>query len=122
MRCRIGRFSLISSRMNSWLYLLLAIILEVTGTIFLKLSEGFTKVLPSVAMLFFYALGLTVLAMALKKIDIGVAYAVWSGLGTALIATIGIFWFQEPFTIIKIISIGLIILGVIGLNVGGQIQ
>lgn len=94
MRCRIGRFSLISSRMNSWLYLLLAIILEVTGTIFLKLSEGFTKVLPSVAMLFFYALGLTVLAMALKKIDIGVAYAVWSGLGTALIATIGIFWFQ----------------------------
>lgn len=108
--------------MNSWLYLLLAITLEVTGTIFLKLSDGFTKVLPSVAMLFFYALGLTVLAMALKKIDIGVAYAVWSGLGTALIATIGIFWFQEPFTIIKIISIGLIILGVIGLNVGGQIQ
>ncbi|OQW90527.1 MAG: hypothetical protein BWK79_19660 [Beggiatoa sp. IS2] len=108
--------------MNSWLYLLLAITLEVTGTIFLKLSEGFTKVLPSVAMLFFYALGLMVLAMALKKIDIGVAYAVWSGLGTALIATIGIFWFQEPLTIIKIISIGLIILGVIGLNVGGQIQ
>jgi len=55
----------------------------------------------------------------LKRIDVGVVYAIWSGVGTALIATIGILWFKEPVTLIKIASIALIILGVVGLNLGG---
>jgi small multidrug resistance pump len=103
----------------SWLYLVLAIIFEVTGTICMKLAEGFTKLAPSVLMFVCYALSLTMLTFALKKIEVSVAYAVWSGLGTALIASAGILWFKEPLTALKIASTGLIILGVIGLNMGG---
>jgi small multidrug resistance pump len=103
----------------SWLILIIAIILEVFGTISMKLSEGFTKVGPIIAMFIFYAFGLSLLALALKKIDISIAYAVWSGLGTALIAIIGMLWFKEPATLIKIVSILLIIIGVIGLNLDG---
>lgn len=99
-----------------WLYLILAIVLEVSGTISMKLSEGFSKPLPSVLMMVFYLLGLSLLAIALRKIDLSIAYAVWSGLGTALIALVGILWFKEPMTALKIVSIGLIIFGVLGLN------
>ncbi len=103
----------------SWLFLLLAIISEVTGTTCMKLSAGFTQLLPSVSMVIFYGMSLTSLTMAIKKIDISVAYAIWSGLGTALLTTIGILWFKEPATALKIISIGLVIIGVIGLNMSG---
>ncbi|GIU81189.1 MAG: QacE family quaternary ammonium compound efflux SMR transporter [Acidobacteria bacterium] len=99
-----------------WIYLILAIVLEVSGTTSMKLSAGFTKKLPSVLIFVFYGLSLTALTFALRKIDISIAYAVWSGLGTALIATIGILWVREPVTIVKIISLSLIILGVIGLH------
>ncbi len=103
----------------SWLYLFLAIILEVLGTTSMKLSEGFTKTLPSIVMFVFYLLSLISLTLALKKVDVSVAYAVWSGLGTTLIAIIGIFYFKEPSTTLKLVSIGLIITGVIGLNLSG---
>jgi len=103
----------------SWFYLILAIILEIAGTTSMKLSQGFTKTLPSIAMFFFYILSLISLTLALKKVDVSVAYAVWSGLGTTLIALIGIFYFKEPSTAIKILSISLIITGVIGLNLSG---
>ncbi len=103
----------------TWLLLILAIVLEVFGTLCMKLSEGFTKLIPVIAMLTFYAVGLSLLAITLKTIDISIAYAVWSGLGTALIAIIGMVWFKEPFTALKIFSLFLIILGVVGLNLGG---
>lgn len=103
----------------SWIYLLLAIILEVLGTTCMKLSQGFTKVGPSILMFVFYGLCFSSLTLALKEIEVSIAYAVWSGLGTALIATIGILWFREPVTAIKITSLGLIVAGVIGLNLRG---
>ncbi|MEH1770595.1 DMT family transporter [Nostoc sp.] len=103
----------------SWLFLFLAIISEVTGTTCMKLSAGFTQLLPSVSMVIFYGISLTSLTFAIKKIDVSVAYAIWSGLGTVLIATIGILWFKEPANALKIISIGLVIIGVIGLNISG---
>ena len=103
----------------SWLYLVLAIMLEVSGTTSMKLSQGFTKILPSVLMFLCYGLSLSALTLALKKIDVSVAYAVWSGLGTALIASVGVLWFREPLNALKIISLLLIIMGVIGLNLGG---
>lgn len=106
----------------SWLFLLLTILSEVAGTTCLKFSEGFTKVLPSILVVVFYGLSFYLLSLTLKKIDVGVAYAIWSGLGTALIATIGILWFKEPANAFKLISLGLIILGVIGLNLGGGIH
>ncbi len=100
----------------SWIYLIVAIVLEVSGTLSMKLSEGFSKLVPSIAMLVFYLLGLSMLALALRKIDVSIAYAVWSGLGTAIIALVGILWFEEPITLLKIISLGLIIAGVVGLS------
>jgi small multidrug resistance pump len=105
----------------SWLFLIVAIILEVAGTTFMKLSQGFTRLIPSFLVFILYGLSLGSLTLALKKIDVSVAYAVWSGIGTALIAGVGIVWFKEPAGAAKMISIGLIILGVIGLNLSGGI-
>jgi small multidrug resistance pump len=100
-------------------YLIIAIIFEVAGTTCMKLSYGFTKAVPSVLMIILYLLSLASLTFALKKIDVSVAYAIWAGIGTALIVTVGILWFKEPVTALKIISLGLIIIGVIGLNLSG---
>lgn len=105
--------------MQHWLFLAVAIFLEVAGTTSMKLSEGFTRPLPSVLLFVFYAASFAALAFALKKIEVGVAYAVWSGLGTALIATIGILYFRESVSALKLISILLIIAGTVGLNLSG---
>ena len=104
----------------SWFYLVLAIILEVAGTTAMKLSEGFSKIGPSIAMIVFYIASLFALTLALKKIDVSVAYAIWAGVGTSLIAIIGIIYFKEPLTLIKAISIALIIIGVVGLNLSSR--
>jgi len=105
--------------MQYWLYLSGAIVLEVAGTTSMKLSAGFTKILPSVLIFVFYSASFVALTFALEKIDVSVAYAVWSGVGTALIAVIGMAYFRESATIIKLASIGLIIVGVVGLNLSG---
>ena len=99
----------------SWVYLICAIIMEVIGTTNMKLSEGFTKTLPSVLMFVFYGFSFAFLTLALKKIDLSLSYAIWSGVGTALIAAIGVLYFKEPVTAIKLVSIGLIVIGVVGL-------
>lgn len=106
----------------SWLYLVLAIVLEVSGTTAMKLSQGFTQMLPSVLMFLFYGLSLGALTLALKSIDVSMAYAIWSGLGTALIATVGVVWLKEPLNTLKIVSLLLIIIGVIGLNLSGDVH
>ena len=106
----------------SWLYLVWAIVLEVSGTTSMKLSQGFTKILPSVLTFVFYGLSLSALTLALKKIDVSVAYAVWSGLGTALIAGIGVLWLKEPLNTLKVVSLTLIIIGVIGLHLSGGVH
>jgi len=99
-----------------WFYLILAITLEVAGTTFMKLSEGFTKTAPSVAMFVLYILSLTALTFALKRFEVSTAYAIWSGLGTALITAVGIVLFKESVSVVKILSIALIIIGVVGLQ------
>ncbi len=106
----------------SWFYLVLAIVLEVSGTTCMKLSQGFTRILPSVSMFLFYGLSLSALTLALKSIDVSLAYAVWSGLGTALIVTVGVLWLREPLNALKIVSLTLIIIGVIGLNLSGGVH
>jgi small multidrug resistance pump len=100
-------------------FLILAILSEVAGTTSLKLSEGFNRLIPSLAVVLFYGMSFTFLSFALKRLEVGTVYAIWSGVGTALIATIGILWFKEPLTALKIGSLALIILGVIGLNLNG---
>jgi small multidrug resistance pump len=100
----------------NWFYLLSAILFEVLGTTCMKLSEGFKNLIPSILIFVFYGCGFTFSTLSLERIDVGVAYAIWSGLGTMLIASIGIIWFQESMSWVKFLSIVLIITGVIGIN------
>jgi small multidrug resistance pump len=100
----------------AWFYLTLAIFTEVAGTTSMKLSQGFTHLQPSVFIFVFYGMSLGFLTLSLKRLEIGFAYAIWSGLGTLLIFIIGICFFHEPITSIKALSLACIIVGVVGLK------
>jgi small multidrug resistance pump len=102
-----------------WIYLLIAILTEVVGTTLMKVSQGLTRLIPSVLMFVLYGISFVFMALALKKIEVSTAYAIWSGLGTAVIATIGIVWFHESINFPKLLGIGLIIGGVLLLNLKG---
>jgi len=106
--------------MNPWLILILAILLEVSGTICLKLSHGMTRTLPILGVTIFYLSTFTLLSLSLKTLDMGTVYAIWSGVGTALIATIGILFFGESLSWIKMAGLGLVITGVILLRVSSN--
>lgn len=106
--------------MMNWVLLIIAITFEVLGTTFMKLSRGFTRPGATVVMFVAYAIGLSLMNLVLKKMDVSIVYAIWSGVGTAMVAVIGFLWFKEPVTAIKIISITLIIFGVIGLNISAS--
>lgn len=107
-----------------WVLLTVAIVLEVAGTTNMKLSEGFTRTLPSVLIFVFYGLSFTAFTFALKRLDLSLSYAIWAGAGTALIAAIGVIWFKEPVTALKIASVLLIVVGIVGLNLSmrGAVQ
>ncbi|EJL43404.1 MULTISPECIES: DMT family transporter [Brevibacillus] len=100
----------------SWVYLLLAILLEVAGTTSMKLSEGLSRPIPTVLMFVFYVLCFSSLSLALKEMEVGTAYAIWSGLGTAMIAVIGVIVFKDAFTVKKVVAVALIIVGCVLLN------
>jgi small multidrug resistance pump len=102
-----------------WLYLLVAILTEVVGTTLMKVSQGLTRILPTVMMFVLYAISFVFMALALKKIEVSTAYAIWSGLGTALIAVIGIAWFRESINLPKLMGLVLIVVGVVLLNLKG---
>ena len=103
-----------------WVLLIVAIVLEVVGTTNMKLSEGFSKLLPSLLVLFFYALSIVALTFAVNRLDVSMAYAVWSGMGTALVAVIGLWFFQESITATKVTALGLIIAGVVMLHLTSE--
>lgn len=103
-----------------WLALAGAIVLEIAGTVSMKLSHGFTRMLPSVLLFILYGLSFGLMTVAVKKIDMSVSYAIWSGVGTATIALIGVFAFRESLSFVQVISIVLIIAGVVGLRAGAQ--
>lgn len=100
----------------AWLLLLTAILMEVTGTTFMKLSDGFRHGWFAVAVFLFYGLSLAAFVVALRKIDLSVAYAIWSGVGVALVATVGMAYFDEPLTTPKLACLLLIVIGVVGLQ------
>jgi multidrug transporter EmrE-like cation transporter len=104
------------------LMLAAAILLEVCGTTCMKLSDGFTKPAWTGLVVVFYALCFWALSVALKTLPVGVVYAVWSGVGTVLVAVVGLVVFEEPMTALKALSIGLIVAGVAGLqySLGGR--
>jgi len=104
----------------SWILLIAAICMEVCGTTCMKLSDGFSKWIPSVLIFVFYALAFILMTFAIKKLDLSITYAIWSGVGTFLIALIGLFWFKEPLTILKASSMILVIAGIVGLNLSSS--
>src|SRR5215216_3595338 len=100
----------------SWLLLVASIVLEVLGTVSMKLSEGFSRPLYSALVAVFYAISIAGLALVLKRIDVSVAYAVWSGLGKAFIAMVGVRVFGEALSVVKVVAVILIVEGVVMLN------
>ena len=106
--------------MATWLYLASAIGLELGGAWFMKQSARFTKPLPSVLMFGFFAASIAALNLAARQIGIGIAYAVWAGLATSLITALGYYVYGEPITRLQLLAIGLIVIGVILLNVSPQ--
>jgi Membrane transporters of cations and cationic drugs len=103
--------------MKMYLILLLAIIFETIATSYLKQSEQFTKFLPSIITILGYAAAFYCLSIVLKSIPVGIAYAIWSGVGIILIALIGFFVFKQHLDLPAIIGLGLIIAGVVVINV-----
>jgi small multidrug resistance pump len=98
-----------------WYYLAVAIFFEVLGSTSMKLSNGLTRLEPTLLMFGFYAVAFACNAMALRTLDLSVTYAIWSGLGTALVAVIGMTYFQEPVSALRLFSIAFIVIGVVGL-------
>ncbi len=103
--------------MSPAVLLVIAIVSEVIGTVLLRMSDGMSKLVPSIGMLAAYGVSVYMLALVLKHFDIGFTYAVWSGVGTAAIAVIGVAAWGEPMGALKVLSIAAVIAGVIGLNV-----
>ena len=102
------------------LLLSFAIVTEVAGTVALRYSDGFTRLLPSAFVVLGYGISFWLLALVLRELSVGTTYAVWSAAGTALIAVVGVFAFGEPATALKLASLALIIIGVVGLNMAGS--
>lgn len=102
---------------KSYVFLLLAIAFEIIATTFLKKSDGFSKVLPSIITVVGYSAAFYFLSLTLKQIPVGITYAIWSGVGIVFITLIGIFAFKQTPDLPAILGIILIIIGVIVINV-----
>lgn len=102
--------------MKSYLFLFLAIVCELTGTTFIKKSEGFTKLIPSVIVVVAMVAAFYFLSIATKTIPIGVAYAIWSGVGIVFITVIGALVFKQAPDFYAIVGLSLIVAGVLVIN------
>lgn len=103
--------------MMKYLFLSIAIIAEVIATSALKSVEGFTKLWPSVIVVAGYGVAFYFLSMTLKTIPVGIAYAIWSGLGITLVSIIGYFFYKQSLDFPAILGLGLILAGVVVINV-----
>jgi small multidrug resistance pump len=101
----------------TYLYLFLAIVAEVIATSSLKAAEGFTKVVPSLIVVIGYIAAFYLLSLVLRSMTIGIAYAIWSGVGIILLAIVGAITFREIPDLPAVIGMGLIISGVIVIHV-----
>ena len=99
-----------------WIYLFIAIVSEVIATSALKAAEGFTRLLPSITVVVGYALAFYFLSLTLRFIPLGIAYAIWSGVGVALVTLIGWIVYQQDLDLTAVVGIGLIIAGVVVIN------
>jgi small multidrug resistance pump len=100
----------------NFLFLIVAVAFEVVGTSALKASEGFTRLKPSLVVLVSYAAAFYFLSLTLKVIPVGVAYALWSGIGIVLISVVGYVWYRQSLDLPAIVGIALILAGVLVTN------
>lgn len=105
--------------MKAWIFLLCAALLEIGWAVGLKYAEGFTRLWPSVATIAALAASFWLLALAARTLPIGTAYAIWTGIGAAGTAALGMVLFKEPATAARITCIVLIVAGVAGLKFFG---
>jgi len=103
----------------AWVLLAIAIASEIVATTSLKQSEGFTKPGWSVVVVVGYAISFFLMSQVLKTVPVSVAYAIWSGAGTAVVAAIGMIVLGEPVSLLKVGGIAMIVAGVVALNMGG---
>ncbi|MBM3575494.1 MAG: multidrug efflux SMR transporter [Alphaproteobacteria bacterium] len=103
----------------AWLILLVGSLCEVGWLIGMKYAEGFTRFWPSVIMVFFMAASIGCLGLAVKEIPAATAYAFWTGGSIAAVAIVGVYLFNEPATLLRLASIALILLGMVGLRLSG---
>lgn len=99
-----------------WFYLTVAGLFEIGWAVGLKYTEGFTKPVPTVLTLAAMAVSLWLLGLALKELPMGTAYAVWTGIGSVGTAILGIWLFGDPATVLRLLCIGLIVAGIVGLK------
>ncbi|MEY9844029.1 multidrug efflux SMR transporter [Streptacidiphilus sp. MAP5-3] len=104
----------------AWVFVVVAGILETGFAICLKLSDGFSKVWPTVGFACFALGSFGLLTLSLKTLDVGPAYAVWTGIGAAGTAVVGMIWLGDLVSALKLVSIGLVLIGVIGLQLSGS--
>jgi small multidrug resistance pump len=100
----------------TYTFLFTAIVLEVIGTSALKASEQFTRLLPILIMVACYGTSFFFLSLVLRTLPVGIAYAIWSGLGIVLISMVGVVWFKQPLDLPAMLGLGLIVAGVIVVN------
>lgn len=101
----------------AWIYLTVAGLFEIVWAIGLKYTEGFSRLWPSLVTLLAMALSMVFLALSLKSLPVGTAYAIWTGIGAAGTVILGIMLFAEPATILRLACVGLILTGIIGLKI-----
>lgn len=105
--------------MNAYLLLSGAILFEVTGTVALKAADGFSRLLPSLLVVLAYAVSFVLLGLSLQRgLHVGAAYAIWSAVGTSVIALLGVLLFNESLSTIGVVGISLIVVGVVLLQIG----
>jgi multidrug transporter EmrE-like cation transporter len=107
--------------MNAWVYLGLAIVLEITGTFLLKLSHGFERWHWGALSIACYTACFWVLAPAMKVLPVGVAYAIWAGVGIVAAAAIGVFAFDEKLGAVQYVCIALVLIGAVGLRLSTRV-
>lgn len=106
---------------QAWAVLAVAILFEVAGTTSMRLSEGLSRLTPSILIFVFYAVSFGLNSMVTRTLGLSVVYAVWSGVGTVLTALIGYLYFKEPASALKLASAGLIVIGVFGLHASSRV-
>jgi len=104
----------------AWIVLVLSGVLEAGWAVSLKLSEGFSRLGPTLSFLVLAAASFAGLAWAMRELPVGAAYAVWTGIGAAITAVIGMVWLGDQVSALKVVSLVLVVSGVIGLNLAGS--